>query len=390
MLTLVGSRPRDRESANDVARLLGTARGQVETVDLADLIARVRTARPDLVIVCDAAGDAELARLVASLAGTAGAGYFILAAPTIDPDVYRILVRSGRADWVRSTHLAEDLEDVLERLAVPATQRSASGRIVSFVPVAGGVGNTTMTMETAIHAALRKGPRKARICVLDLNVQYSALPDHFDVQPRFDVASVVDDPSRLDEHLLALLVSPHPSGVDVICAPPSTIDPARLSGDAVFALLDAVVQRYDVVHVDLTPLWFPWVETLLAGSDAVVVTGAFDVPSVKRIAAVLKQIEGQSDKPRAVAVVVNRFEHRLFGASLKRSDVEQSLVGRAVFMPPLDMDGALEAVNTGASLVQSGRSRKLVHEIGRLSDWIAGPGESAATRKIWPFKVIGG
>ncbi|MHB2169168.1 AAA family ATPase [Alsobacter sp. R-9] len=384
MLALVVTYPGEQAHAKPLVAELERLRSTVEIDDIDNLKARLQqSGLPDIVLILDTRNEAAVGRIVRSLAANPSpVGYFIYVADQLDAEVYRELVRTGRGDWVRANKLREDLSEVFARMVLPFDKPVAgNARIVTFMPVAGGVGTTTLAMETAIDLVRRKGDAKRRVCVLDLNIQTSSIADFYDIEPRFDVPSVLDDPSRLDEHLVELLTARHESGVDVICSKPTSVDLSRIDSALVFSLLDQLATRYDLVAIDLPVARATWTDDLLAGSDAVVVIGTFDVPSLKRLTAAMKHLDGLGvDKTRRAAVV-NRFENRMFGSLIKRSDIDTALSGNTIFTVSSDAVSASEAINTGQSLVMAGKSRKLVQDLTALATWIDQPDAAKAQTK---------
>src|SRR5688572_11027199 len=131
-----------------------------------------------LVIVPDFVGDAT--DIVAFSQFARGKAFVIYVSDTISADTYKQLSKSQAGEWIRWSSLADELPDVLRQHAT-GPQR-ANGSIIAFLPSAGGVGNTTLALETAIHLSSRsKAKRKA--CVLDLNFQSSAYPAYLDIEP---------------------------------------------------------------------------------------------------------------------------------------------------------------------------------------------------------------
>ncbi|WP_293857109.1 hypothetical protein [uncultured Alsobacter sp.] len=384
MKALIAAADTSQDIVQNLAQALRQSRLAVELLPMTDLGRRMaRPPLPDLVMVADLDGTSHLAEAVLSYAQDApGPVFVVYIGEAMDAEAYRSLVRTGRGDWVRWRHLSTELPEVVTRL-MAARQAGAQAKIVSFQPVQGGVGNTMLAMETAIALASRKGQARKRTCVLDLNLQSSALPDYYEVEPRFNIAELLDDPSRLDEHLVDLLVTQHPAGVDVICSPAAHTDYARVNNSILFSLLDLLSLRYDFIHIDLQKTWFPWTETLLSGSDAVITTGLYHVPAIKRMGSELARLKTLNVRPEARAFVVNRFVKSLFGSTMRRSDAEQALAGERVFFVHDDAENAVEAVNTGRSILQNAKGRALISDITAIAEWLE-PAEAEKSKPDQP------
>src|SRR5215217_4950355 len=163
-----------------------------------------------LVIVPDFVGNAT--SVISFSQAARGKAFVVYISDTIPAEVYKQLSKSGAGEWIRWSNLAGELIDVIRQHTSGAAR--VNGSIITFLPSAGGVGNTTLALETAIYLTSgRKAKRRA--CVLDLNFQSSAFPAYLDIEPRFYISEILGDPSRLDHHLVDVLTSKHSTGVDV-------------------------------------------------------------------------------------------------------------------------------------------------------------------------------
>jgi pilus assembly protein CpaE len=358
--------PQD-DRTKKVASLLAHNRVRTTPVERLDDILKVLPANErSLVIVPDFVGDAT--NIVDFSQAARGRAFVIYISDTVSADTYKQFSKSGAGEWIRWSSLAEEIPDVLRQHASGPAR--ANGAIIAFLPSAGGVGNSTLALETAIHLASR-GKGKRSTCVLDLNFQSSGFPTNLDIEPRFDIAEILADPSRLDQHLVDVLTSKHSSGVDVFASPPQRFDYGKLDSTILFAILDEISRRYDVVHLDLPTVWFPWMENLLLGSDRILVTGTYNIPSVKRLATKMQYLESLNVAGDHIAAIINHAESGLFGGGVvRRSDVISALSGVKVLFIRRDDKAALEATNAGRTIAQSGGGRGLKKDMKQVGEWI--------------------
>ncbi|WP_046863574.1 AAA family ATPase [Microvirga massiliensis] len=328
-----------------------------------------------LVIVPDFVGDAT--NLVSFSQKARGRAFVVYISDTISVDAYKQLSKSGAGEWIRWNNLGDELTEVIRHHF--SGTALANGSIVTFLPSAGGVGNTTLALETAIYLATR-GKAKRRVCVLDLNFQSSDFPTYLDIEPRFDISEILGNPSRLDQQLVDVLTAKHPSGVDIFASPPGRFDYGRLDSTVLFALLDEISKRYDFVHLDLPTMWFPWIDNLIIGSDRVFVTGTYNIPSVKRLTTTMQYLEGLNISANRVAALINQTETGLFGSGVvRRSDITSALPRVQVMFIRRDDKTALDAINAGRSISESGGGRGLKKDIRQVGEWIDRTKHEAAT-----------
>ena len=86
--------------------------------------------------------------------------FFIFISKEISASEYKRLTRTGGADWVSLDGAPQEILDILSRRSSLQTSaadaRQTNLFIAGFVPSGGGVGNTTLALETAIQLKLAK------------------------------------------------------------------------------------------------------------------------------------------------------------------------------------------------------------------------------------------
>ena len=181
--------------------------------------------------------------------------FFIVIGGDISARDYKRLIQSGNADWVAEAGLPQEILEIVGRVSAPAPARNAHA--VSFVPSAGGVGNSTLAIETAIHLVRDKSTTDAKVALVDLDFQSSHVCDYLDIAPKFQFDEIVAAPGRLDDQLLSAFISRHPSGLDVFAASRSRFHTRDLGIEALSALFDrmapvlwviAVLSNITVIH----------------------------------------------------------------------------------------------------------------------------------------------
>ena len=155
--------------------------------------------------------------------------FFIVVGGDISARDYKRLIQSGNADWVAEVGLPHEIRDIVERVSAPARDDVAgdSPTVVSFTPSAGGVGNSTLAIETAIHLVRAKSSKGARVALVDLDFQSSHVCDYLDIAPKFQFEEIVAAPDRLDDHLLSAFISHHPSGLGCVGGEPQPVSRPR-------------------------------------------------------------------------------------------------------------------------------------------------------------------
>lgn len=288
-----------------------------QTIDLsaariviADLDARNRD---DLVALQDLMGRLQ------------GRAPVVVVTQAFDEAVARWLIQIRVADFllkpIDPVELARSCVKAMQ--AETQTHTPKEAQVLGFLPAAGGVGVTTLAIQTAL--TVLAGNAKVSACLIDLDFQTGSCAFHLDVEPRLDLDAIGPNPERLDAQLMDVMLSPHPSGLMVLAASNRPAETRMPDPAVVMRLLDLASTRFDFVVIDMPRTWFPWSDAVLTGCDKVFVVTETTVPGLKLAANLAGAITGKLGEDVKPRVIVNRFEQRMFGSGLKRTDLEAAL-----------------------------------------------------------------
>jgi pilus assembly protein CpaE len=303
--------------------------------------------------------------------------FFIFISREISASDYKRLVRSGGADWVSMEGAPQEILDIISRTSRKevrsARDEQVRPAIVAFVPSAGGVGNATLAIETAVQIKRAKQTRSRRVCLLDLNLQASHVCDYLDVEPRFNVEEIVQNPDRLDAQLFDLFVSRHAaSGVDVLAVPRNRRASVELNMVALDALFRFISEQYDLVIVNLPLAWFDWTDQILGVCDLAIVTGLNNVPGLRQIAETLQEVKRAERVPPQIVIALNRCESGLVGGVARRRHVSQALGNQTAVYIREDAAAANHSLNTGVPISITRRSSRIAKDVRALASLVSG------------------
>lgn len=322
--------------------------------------------RRTLIVVPETAGGPAAPDVVAFAREMGERVFVVYVAAGLAPELYKALVRSRAGEWVGWDTCAEELRDLAKAFEGTAQPVDQSGRIVSFLPSKGGVGNTTLVLETAVQLATRRRP--VRVALLDLNLQGGTMADALDVEPRFDVMEIVTQPERLDEQLIDVFTSRHAPRLDIFAGPARRLALEDIPPQIIFTFIDAIAKRYEAVLIDLPRVWGEWVDTILQGSDAVVVSGGATVPALRCLTHTLSHLDTLKLPAQRLAVAVNACDTDLLGRIVRRREIERPFADRSVFCIRRD-SAATGALDAGRSLLEMAPNARASRDIRRLAEW---------------------
>ena len=250
----------------------------------------------------------------------------IVISNNFSPAAARILIQLKVADFLVKPVQTSDLV----RACNNAMKTNLGGaqvepQFVCFMPASGGVGTTSMAIETAAILNSHGQKMGRTTCIVDLNFQHGSCAEYLDIEPRFDISEIENAPERLDRQLLDVMLSKHESGLSVISAPNQPTEMRSFKGALVVRLLDLVSAYFDNVVIDMPRTWFPWTETVVTGSDKVFVVADMTVPSIRHSRRMVDAIEEKIGKQVEPRVIVNRMDFRSNAAGLNAADIESAL-----------------------------------------------------------------
>lgn len=289
-------------------------RGELSEADFGAVIIDIDAARLD-----------ELDALRREMRRLEGRAPVVVVTSEFNAAAARMLVQLHVADFlVKPVTTADLVRSCLRALQGGGREENTESQVYTFMPAAGGVGNTTLALQTA-WLLQNSSSRRSSTCVVDLNLQQGACAEYLDLEARFDIAEVENQPERLDRQLLDVMLAKHKSGVYVLAAPQQPTELRSFNTDIVVRMLDLVSAYFDNVVIDMPRTWFPWTETVLLGTNKLFVVTEMTVPCLRhtqRIIQAIGETVGKEVKPH---VIVNRFEKRMFETGVKQADVEEIL-----------------------------------------------------------------
>jgi pilus assembly protein CpaE len=310
----------------------------------------------------------------------------IAVAQSFDASVARTLMQSKIADFLVKPIPPVELVRACARLSKRETANNgAEAKIYSLMPSAGGVGVTTLAIQTAMLLLNSRGSRmRPSTCLVDLDFQHGAIADYLDLEPRLDLAEVEPRPERLDRQLLEVMLSHHSSGLAVVAAPHKPAEMRSFDPDVVTRLLDLVSSNFEYVVFDMPRTWFSWTDSVLLGSNQIFIVSEATVPGLRQAKQLVAAINTRlTDAPKP-QVIVNRFTQKMFSTALTLNDLQQVLGESFAAAIPNDYLLVREAIDRGVPLEEVKPGNKVTQQMKKyLASTL--PEKSAAKASAVPL-----
>ena len=235
-------------AAQAVARQRGWSAGAVRRGTLDSARRLLGVAPPPRFLIVDIDG-LPIEEVVAGLVEIARLGSAVIALGTVnDVNFFRRIMRSGARDYLVKPVDADTLGEVLVRLEQPGDIGTAAGRVVGFLGARGGVGTTTLAINTAWIMADRLSRRTA---LVDMDIYAGNIALSLDIEPTRGLREAFDDPERVDEVFLQNAMAKFGKGLHVLATEESFDDTVRMTDDKMLMLTDTMRNNFDMAMLDL-------------------------------------------------------------------------------------------------------------------------------------------
>ena len=149
---------------------------------------------------------------------------------TNDVNYFRRIMRAGVRDYLVKPIDADILGEVFVRLEQPGDGAKPLGRVVGFLGARGGVGVTTLAINTAWMMAEKLSRRTA---LVDMDIYSGNIALALDIEPTRGLREAFDDPERVDEVFLQNAMAKFGKSLHVLATEEAFDDAVRMTDDKV-------------------------------------------------------------------------------------------------------------------------------------------------------------
>ena len=283
----------------------------------------------------------------------------------------RLLMRLGLADFVPQPIIQEDLLNSIEiagrQLERGGLLRSQGGHVVGFHRPCGGMGATTLAVQSAFITAQKLDPEPG-VCLLDLDLQFGNAGLYLDIDTMPNVTDCLVEVERIDSALVQSVVHRHTSGFDVIPAPDRPVLLDEVPQDSLEALLYVLRQEYALVIIDMPPVWTAWTDMVLSNLDAQILVTQLTVPGIRRASKYLELLADHDLGQIPALMVANRYQKGLFAGGIRQKEAEKALGRQFDALVPSDFKTISEAINVGIAVTEVKRRSPIAKSLRQLWD----------------------
>jgi pilus assembly protein CpaE len=332
----------------------------------ADAVAAMRSRQPDLIVAEGLAASGAIASL--RTAGATGVTPILVVAPARDVEARIAFLEAGADDVIDGGFDRNELEGRVMALLIRSgkvrpelASGATAGELIAFFSPKGGVGTTTLAVNTAVLLSGGGAPPPAssngsspaipasRVLLIDLDLQFGQVATHLNLTPRYDVAVLATDEAALaDPDLARTYLATHSSGLSVLAAPTRPEADFRVTLEHLQAIIELMRPSYDHIVVDLGSRLDPRTLWVLEQSDAHVFVLFPEIAALRSMSLLMAFMADATPLRARTHLVINHvFPKEL----LKTRDVENLLRAKPAAEVPYTEVEMIRSVNEGVPLV---------------------------------------
>jgi pilus assembly protein CpaE len=308
----------------------------------------------------DTDGYELVAKIRASETGGRRVPVILLTTEANVSDRVRGLRAGADDDIIKPFHPAELIARVRALLArtgqlpaAPENEVRTLGQLAVFYGAKGGVGTTTIAINTAIALAR---DHQRRVGLVDANLQFGDHRVFLDLA--LDNKSIVNAFSEadLDPDLLRSMMVRHASGIELLLAPATpesadiVVETHRSNPQALTNVVELLRRMFDMTLVDTSKAIDDFNLHLFDAADVIYVVMTADLSCLKNVQLVLKTMDNLGYHRSKVKMILNRSS----AYTGIRVESAEEVLGRPIDYQVInEYRGAISALNSGSPFMVS-------------------------------------
>jgi len=286
---------------------LGLGQGTIIRGGIAKAVEHLGQHRSPNILIVDIGGvDLPISK-VSELADVCEPGVAVVAIGNRNEiGLYRDLLRAGVTDYVvkplNPQLLAKALASGRAHTGEGSSIHKKLGTLVAFVGARGGVGTTTLAVNTAWYLANRQS---RRVALVDLDLQNGDCALALDIKPTSGLREALANPLRIDNTLLERVLAPVGERLFVLSSEEPLSEDLHFTAVAVETLVSALREQFHYVILDVPRIPASPYRRALDMADFCIMVADQTLRSVRdtvRLCTALRESDGR----RRNIIVVNR------------------------------------------------------------------------------------
>jgi pilus assembly protein CpaE len=317
-----------------------------------------------------------------TLQTSGGVKEVFLTSSRTEPGLLLQALRAGAKEFFPQPINREEVRDAflkLKALREGAVAGRPKGKIIDVIGSKGGVGTTTVAVNLA--ASLQGLSSFPSVALIDMNLLFGEVPIFLNVEPIFNWGEMARNISRVDSTYLKSSLSRHPSGISVLCSPPS-LDGVHTAAPLVIEkLLNLMQSIFDFVVIDSGQNLDNISHKILEKCDLLFLVSVLSLPGLINIKKLQNTFRNLGyPREENIKIIINRY-HKKSPISLK--EAEQSIDKNIFWLIPNDYPTTMSAINQGKALSAVAHEAEISQNFRDLAGSFSDNGGRKEKRRVW-------
>lgn len=243
------------------------------------------------------------------------------------------------------------------------TDINISSKVMSIFSTKGGVGKSTLAVNTAL--ALYK-KTKEKVAILDLDLQFGDVLLMVNKDPKDSIVDFIEKSDEYTLENLKLFMKDY-DGISILPSPISPEYAEYVSQEHVTQIIKLLKQEYKYVIIDNPNSFDEVTLTALDASDTILMVTNMDIVSIKNVKLGLKIMDSLGYTEDKVKLVINKANPK-FGIKLK--DLKTVFEKKVTQVINEDIKTVVTSINKGIPFVSSFANSKISKTVYQLADQI--------------------
>jgi len=365
-----------------VARDNDWANGQILKGDIGELIPALAGIETPEVLVVDLSDSADAIADVGSLSDVCDPGTRVIVLGSVnDVNLYRRLIEFGVQDYLLKPVSSEILNEAInhkDEKPLPGEDESRAGRLIAVTGARGGVGATTVAVNTAWILAHEMDQR---VALVDLDLYFGTVALALDLEPGRGFREALENPNRIDGLFIERAMVRESDNLFVLAAEEALENGFSFNPDALRLLLQTLRTDFDCVVVDLPRFAARSQFNALTPPSSVIVVSSPSLAGMRDTMRMVKLVNTQSEGVD-VAVAVNRISSEK-GAELGIRDFEAGAGISIDVQIPNDAKTAIKAEGGGMTMAEANSGAKITAALRQLAEGVSGVEMPSSSSPLW-------
>ncbi len=242
-----------------------------------------------------------------------------------------------------------------------AKEEKKPTKIITMFSTKGGVGKTTIAVNTAISLAKQTGER---VALIDLDLQFGDVSLVTNITPYKTIVNLIEELSNIDIEMVEEYMYEYIPGIKILAAPIKPEQADYITPEHINKIVKVLKEEYQYIIFDTRTNFDDITLTALDKSDQIFIISTMDLHSIKNVKLGLEVMDSLNYPEDKVKLVINKATQKY---GIKYQDIEDVFQRDINVMIPYDNNTVITSINRGYPFMRHRKNGKIYKSIKKLT-----------------------